>query len=43
LNFGDNHTTDPQAQISILRDAAGGSNDYPTAILFSTTPEGQTH
>lgn len=40
LNFGDNHTTDPQAQISILRDAAGGSGDYPTAILFSTTLDG---
>lgn len=42
LNFGDNHTTDPQAQISILRDAAGGSGDYPTAILFSTTPDGSS-
>jgi hypothetical protein len=40
LNFGDNYTTDPQAQISILREAAGGSGDYPTAILFSNTPDG---
>ncbi|MCX7955178.1 MAG: hypothetical protein N3A01_08325 [Bacteroidales bacterium] len=40
INFGDNHTTSPQAQISILREAAGGSNDYPTAIIFSNTQDG---
>ncbi len=39
LNFGDNHTTDPQAQISVIREAAGGSGDYPTAILFSNTQD----
>jgi len=39
LNFGDNYTTNPQAQISILREAAGAIGDYPTAILFSNTPD----
>ena len=42
LNFGDNYTTDPQAQISIIREAAGGSGDYPTAIIFSNTPDGSS-
>jgi len=41
LNFGDNYTTDPQAQIQVLRDAAASSaSDMPTAITFSTTTDG---
>lgn len=39
LNFGDNYTSNPQAQIQVIRDVAGGSTaDLPTAITFSTTP-----
>lgn len=41
LNFGDNYTTAPQAQIRVLRDAAAGSaTDMPTAMTFSTTADG---
>ena len=41
LNFGDNYTSNPQAQIQVLRDAASGSSsDMPTAITFSTTADG---
>lgn len=41
INFGDNYVTTPQAQIRVFRDAAaGGISDLPTAISFSTTPDG---
>jgi len=40
INFGDNHSTSPQASLSVIRDAAGGIGDLPTAIAFSTTPDG---
>jgi Hep_Hag. len=43
INFGDNYSASdvPQAQIQAIRDAAGGvSNDLPTALIFSTTPDG---
>lgn len=41
LNFGDNRTTDPQARIRALRDAASGSaTDLPAALSFWTTPDG---
>ncbi|MTK54135.1 hypothetical protein [Paludibacter sp.] len=43
INFGDSYSTSnvPQAQIQAIRDAAGGaSNDLPTALIFSTTPDG---
>lgn len=39
LNFGDNYQTGPQAQIQVLREAAGGAGDLPAAITFSTTPD----
>lgn len=39
LNFGDNHSASPQAQIQIIRGAAGGAGDLPTDILFYTTPD----
>ncbi|HQD34066.1 MAG TPA: hypothetical protein PKU81_01055 [Bacteroidales bacterium] len=43
LNFGDNYTTDPQAQIQVLRDAAASSaSDMPTAITFSTIADGSS-
>ena len=43
LNFGDNYVTTPQAQIKVIRDAAASSNaDMPTAITFSTTPDGSS-
>ena len=43
LNFGDNYTSNPQAQIQVLRDAASGSSsDMPTAITFSTTADGSS-
>lgn len=40
LNFGDNYSTNPQAAIFTIRDAAGGAGDNPTALLFGTTPDG---
>jgi hypothetical protein len=41
LNFGDNYTANPQAQIQVIRDAAGSSAaDLPTAIKFSTIADG---
>jgi hypothetical protein len=41
LNFGDNNITTPQAQIQVVRDATSSNNtDMPTAINFSTTPDG---
>lgn len=41
LNFGDDYTTQAQARIQASRDAAAGSaTDCPTAISFSTTPDG---
>jgi len=40
LNFGDNHSTFPQAQIQIIRGAAGGAGDLPTDMLFYTAPNG---
>lgn len=41
LGFGDNYATAPQAQIQVLRDAAATSaTDMPTAMTFSTTPDG---
>lgn len=42
LNFGDNFTTNPQAQIKVTRGAAGGTNDLPTDMIFSTTPDGSS-
>jgi len=43
LNFGDNYTSNPQAQIQVLRDAASGSSsDMPTSITFSTTSDGSS-
>jgi hypothetical protein len=43
LNFGDNYTTSPQAQIQVTRGAAGGSSsDLPTDMIFSTTPNGSS-
>ena len=39
LNFGDNHSTSPQAQIQVIRGAAGGASDLPTDMAFSTTPD----
>jgi len=39
LNFGDNHQTGPQAQIQVIRGAAGGAGDLPTDMIFSTTPD----
>lgn len=39
LNFGDNHSTSPQAQIQVIRGAAGGAGDLPTDMLFYTTPD----
>lgn len=42
LNFGDNRSTSPQAQIQVIRSAAGGIGDQPTDILFYTTPDGST-
>ncbi len=42
LNFGDNYATTPQARIQVLRDAAGGSGDMPTAMTFATTPDGSS-
>lgn len=40
LNFGDNYVTTPQARIQVLRDAAAGSGDMPTAMTFATTSDG---
>lgn len=41
LDFGDNYVAGAQARIQVLRDAAAGSTaDIPTAITFSTTPDG---
>lgn len=44
LNFGDSRTITPQAQIQIIRDAAAftasSATDLPTAITFSTIPDG---
>jgi hypothetical protein len=41
LNFGDNYLTTPQAQIQVIREAASASvADLPTAMTFSTTPDG---
>ena len=41
INFGDNYTNAPQAQIQAVRDATStGSSDLPTALTFSTTPAG---
>lgn len=42
LNFGSSTTTNPQAQIQIVRGAAGGATDLPTDILFYTTPDAST-
>lgn len=40
LNFGDNYTTLPQAQIQVQRDAtASSAADMPTAMTFSTTSD----
>lgn len=43
INFGDNYSTSdaPQAQIQAIRDvASSSSSDLPTALTFSTTPDG---
>ncbi len=42
IDFGDNHQTTAQAQISILRGAAGGAGDLPTDIAFLNTPDAST-
>jgi len=42
INFGDNHQTTPQAQIQVSRDAAGGTGDLPSNMIFSTTPDAST-
>jgi len=40
INFGDNYSTNPQAQIQVIRDAAStGTTDLPTSMIFSTTPD----
>ncbi len=44
MNFGDSRNTSAQAQIQAVRDVTGtsgsGSTDLPTALTFSTTPDG---
>lgn len=35
LNFGDNYTTTPQAQLQVVRGAAGGAGDLATDMIFS--------
>lgn len=41
INFGDNRITGPQAQIQAFRDTTSSSaTDLPTALIFSTTPDG---
>ncbi|HNX07511.1 MAG TPA: collagen-like protein, partial [Bacteroidales bacterium] len=43
VNFGDNYVLTPQAQISVIRDAAAGSTtDMPTAMTFSTIQDGSS-
>ncbi|MFL5762988.1 MAG: tail fiber domain-containing protein [Bacteroidia bacterium] len=39
LNFGDNHQLTAEAQIQVIRGAAGGAGDLPTSMLFYTTPD----
>jgi hypothetical protein len=41
INFGDNYTVNPQAQISVIRgDTSSNNLDIPTNITFSTIPDG---
>jgi hypothetical protein len=42
LNFGDNYGTGAQAQIQVIRGAAGGASDWPTSMIFSNTPDAST-
>ncbi|MGD0711969.1 MAG: hypothetical protein ABR968_12405, partial [Bacteroidales bacterium] len=43
INFGTSYQANPQAQIQVLRDAASSnSSDLPTAMAFSTIPDGST-
>lgn len=42
INFGDNYSTGAQARIQVARGAAGGASDWPTNMIFSTTPDGST-
>ena len=40
LKFGASNTNTGNAQIRVKSDAAWGSGDFPTAMLFETTPDG---
>ena len=40
LRFGAQNNSSGNAQIRVKSDAAWGSGDYPTAMLFETTPDG---
>ena len=43
INFGDNNTTNAQANIQVTRDASSSStSDLPTAITFSTIADGSS-
>ncbi len=42
IDFGDNLQTTAEAQIAVIRGAAGGAGDLPTDIAFSNIPDGST-